>query len=145
MLAEDITELTGQTVHPEVLTAEPTGNLIHILVEEEPDEYGSIVIPKGIVNAERMGVGYVIAVGPQAGNPMFAQNMGGAIGVIRDHPTEILGLHVIFGAHIGMPLRVSMLDKEFRAAVVVMSTKDVRAVDMNPEPLTKRAVRRSKE
>ena len=145
MLAEDIKELTKQTIHPEVLTAEPTGNLVHVLVEEEPEEYGNIVIPKTITNSERMGIGYIIAVGPQAGNPLYAQNSAGAIGVVRDHPTELLGLHVIFGAHLGMPLRVSMLDKEFRAAVIVLTSKDMRGVDTNPEPLTVRAVRRSKE
>jgi hypothetical protein len=144
MLREDVEELTGQTVHPEVFSIEPTGNLIHVLVEEEPEEYGSIIIPKTVYNAERMGVGYIIAVGPVAGNVAYAHNPG-SIGVVRESPPELLGLHVIFAAHMGVPLRVSMLDKEFRAAVLVMSSKDIRGVDQNPDTLTGRAVERSKK
>lgn len=145
MSPQQVKELTGQKVHPEVFSVEPTGNLIHVLLEKEPKEYGSIIIPDHIASREKMGVGYIIAVGSAAGNPMYSVPGPSAIGVVRSAPIDLLGLHVIFGSHVGMPLRVTMLDRDFRAMVLVMSSKDIRGVDLNLEPLTDRAERRSKE
>lgn len=136
--------LTGQQVHPEVFSIEPTGNLIHVLLEPLPKEYGHIILPDAGTQ-EKMGVGYIIAVGPMAGHPMYSVPGPSPIGVIRAAPIDLLGLHVIFGSHTGMPLRVTMLDREFRAMVLVMTTKDIRGVDINPKSLTVRAERRSKE
>ena len=136
--------VTGQKIHPEVFSVEPTGNLIHVVLEVEPKEYGHIVLPD-FGSQEKMGVGYIIAAGPMAGHPMYAVPGPSPIGVTRNSPIDLLGLHVIFGSHTGMPLRVTMLDREFRAMVLVMTAKDIRGVDTNPEPLTKRAERRSKE
>ena len=144
MLPEDVKELTGQEVHPEVFSMEPTGNLIHVVLEKEPEEYGHIIIPKEMMDATKMGCGYIMAAGPVAGSPLYAGGMG-AIGVTREDPTELLGLHVIFAQHIGVPIRVSMLETQYKGAVLVMTSKDIRAVDSNPEPLTDRAVKRSKE
>ena len=156
MKAEDILELTGQEIHPDVLTVHPTGNLIHVLLEPPPEEFGLIKIPDYIQSMEKMGVGYVIAAGPRAGHPDYSRATSGPIGVVAELSVDIksadtypadhlLGLHVIFGSHTGMPLRVSMMDREFRAAVLVMSAKDIRGVDTNPVPLTKRVGERMKE
>ena len=144
MSPQAVYELSGQDVHPEVFSIEPTGNLIHVLVEEQPEEYGNIILPQNI-SRENMGVGYIIAAGPMAGNPGYSAATPSPIGVIRDSPLELLGLHVIFSQTVGMPLRVSMLDRAFRAAVLVMQAKDIRGIDNNSEQLTKRAERRSKE
>ena len=146
MKAEEILSLTGQDVAPDVLTIHPTGNLIHVLLEPPPEEFGLIKIPDYIQSMEKMGVGYVIAAGPRAGHSDYAGVLSGAMGIIAhikdneydNSPLNILGLHVIFGSHTGMPLRVSMMDREFRAAVLVMSAKDIRGVDTNPKSLTKR-------
>jgi len=144
MLPEDVKELTGQDIHPEVFSMEPTGHLIHVVLEKEPDEYGHIVIPKAVIDGTKMGCGYIIAAGPLAGNPQYASSAG-PVGVIRDDPSKLLGLHAIFAQHIGVPIRVSMLDSQYEGAVLVMSSKDIRGVDNNTEPLTDRAKRRSKE
>ncbi len=37
MKPADVLELTGQTVLPETFSVHPTGNLIHVLLEEEPN------------------------------------------------------------------------------------------------------------
>ena len=144
MSPRQVLELTKQTVHPEVFSIEPTGNLIHVLLETPPEEYGHIILPKNI-SQENMGVGYIIAVGPMAGDPRYAVPSPAPIGVVRNSPIDLLGLHVIFSATVGMPLRVSMLDRKYMAAVLVMTAKDIRGVDLNAEPLTDRAERRSKE
>jgi len=144
MNGPDILSLTGLEIHPDVLTIHPTGNLIHVLLEPPPEEFGGIVIPDYIQSMEKMGVGYIIAAGPLAGSHIYEGNLSGPIGVIQDSEVAtdgcevLLGLHVIFGSHTGMPLRVSMMDREFRAAVLVMSAKDIRGVDTNPTPLTTR-------
>jgi hypothetical protein len=145
MLPKDVKELTKQDVHPEVFGMEPTGNLIHVVLEVEPEEYGHIVIPKTVIEGTKMGCGYIMAVGPLAGSPQYAQGGGQAIGVLAESPAQLLGFHVLFAQHIGVPIRVSMLDTEYKGAVLVMSSKDIRGVDSNTEPLTDRAMRRSKE
>jgi hypothetical protein len=148
MGADKILDLTKQEIHPEILTMEPTGNIIHVLLEVEPDQFGHIILPKGGMDfgtREKMGTGYIIAAGPMAGNLGYQIPGPGVIGVTRATPEDLLGLHVIFGSSIGMPLRVSMLDREYKSSVIVMTSRDIRGVDLNPEPLTIRAERRSKE
>lgn len=152
MTAPDIQKLTEQEIHPDILTVHPTGNLIHVLLEPPPEEFGLIKIPDYIQSMEKMGVGYIIAAGPRAGHSDYAGALSGPIGIIAHIPdneydvsaTNLLGLHVIFGSHTGMPLRVSLMDREFRAAVLVMSAKDIRGVDTNPIPLTRRVEERMK-
>ncbi len=152
MKAQDILDLTGQKIDPDILTVHPTGNLIHVLLEKMPKEYGTIILPDTIGRDENMGAGYIIAAGSRAGHNDYAAPGPGAVGVIegveeyteeneikwRTGPAQLLSLHVIFGSHTGMPLRVSMMDREFRSAVLVMSAKDIRGVDVNLTPLTKR-------
>lgn len=149
MKPADIFELTGQTVNKHVFTVHPTGNLIHVLLEPPPGEYGHIKIPDTLVQLEKMGVGYIIAAGPMAGDPAYAAPGPAPIGVVTT-PNEggdassLLGLHVIFASHVGMPLRLDMLDREFRAPVIVMTSKDIRGVDENPVPLSTRAMEKVK-
>ena len=140
-----IETMTGQTITPEVFSVGPTGNLIHVVLEETPDEWGHIAIPEIVRSREVPGVGYIMAAGPQAGGKMYINNLSAPIGVTCSEPAQLLGLHVIFGAHTGMPLHMSVLDKRFESQVVVMSSKDIRGVDSNPEPLRNRLERRSKE
>jgi hypothetical protein len=40
---------------------------------------------------------------------------------------------------------MDITDREFRAVVMVLNSKDIRAVDMNPEPLVDRIQRRMLE
>jgi len=141
MPQDEAEALSGQKIPDAIFGVHPTGNIIHVLVEEFPKEWKGIVLPdyaRGM--GEQMGIGYIIAAGPRAGHSDHAVNTGGAIGIIGGHenPSDLLGLHVIFASHVGMPLRVSVFDREFRAAVLVMTSKDIRGVDTNPVPLTKR-------
>ena len=59
--SEAITALTGQVVLDDILGVHPTGNLIHVLLEEVPETYATIVIPQTQRDLERMGIGYIIA------------------------------------------------------------------------------------
>jgi len=145
MEADEILKRTGQKIHPDVLTVHPSGNLIHVLLEEPPSEWGLIKLPDTIVNLQPMGIGYIIAAGPRAGHTDYAIPGPSPVGVISGTPLLLLGLHVVFGAHRGVPLRVSIMDRDFKAQVLIMSSKDIQGVDTNPEPLTDRATRRSKE
>ena len=144
-------KVTGQTINPEVFSVYPTGDLIHVLLEKEPEEFGGIIIPKTLLGLEQMGVGYIIAAGPMAGSPEYAKASPSPIGVTVPEGGEfkdsscLLGLHVMFSSHTGCPLRVSLLDREFRAPVLQMRGKDIIGVDENPVPLTTRVVERSKE
>lgn len=149
LTADEIFELTGQKIHPDILTVHPTGNLIHVLLEEPPKEFGMIKLPDSEIGKEKMGIGWIIAAGPRAGHPDYAVPSPSPIGIIGggpglEGPECLLGLHIIFGSHTGMPLRVSMLDREFRSSVLVMSAKDVRGVDTDPTSLSQRVEERSK-
>jgi len=147
MKPEAVFELTGQHVHPDIFSVHPTGNLLHVVLEKEPKEFGSIIIPDSELGKEKMGIGYVIAAGPRAGHADYAVPGPSPVGVVGEgeSPECLLGLHVIFGSHTGMPLRVSMLDREFRSSVLVMSAKDIRGVDTNPISLTLRAEQRMRD
>ncbi len=145
-----IEQLTGQLVNPLVLSIHPTGNLLHILMEKPPEEYSGIIIPDTLQGSgEQMGVGWIIAAGPRAGHSDYAASTTGVVGVIAgsdvNAPACLLGLHVIVGSHSGMPLRVDMLDREFRSAVLVLPTRDIKGVDTNQKSLTERVVEKSKE
>jgi hypothetical protein len=144
MTPEDVFELTGQHVHPEIFSVHPTGNLLHVLLELPPKEYGLIKLPESEVGKEKMGVGYIIAAGPRAGHTDYAIPGPSPVGVIVPMSDKLLGLHVIFGSHTGMPLRVDMMDREFMSSVLVMSAKDIRGVDVNIKPLTTRVEERTK-
>ena len=130
--------VTGQTIHPGIFDMFPTGNLIHVVVEKNPEEYGAIKLPDTI-HKEPAGVGYVIAAGPYAGNQMYAQ-MGGvsAIGVICESPSDLLGLHCMFGQHVGVPIRLSMLERKYNGQVFIMTSRDLMLIDTNPKSLVQR-------
>ncbi len=142
---ELIEAITGQTITPEVFTVEPTGNLIHVVLEEVPDEWGHIKLPENLLSLEPPGAGYIMAAGPYAGSMMYVQPGAAPIGVTCSDPSQLLGLHVIFGSTTGMPLHMSILDRKFESQVLVMTSKDVRGIDFNVEPLRDRLERRSKE
>ncbi len=148
MKPADVFELTGQTVLPEIFSVHPTGNMIFVLPEEVPENYGHITIPDHLRGLERMGIGYIIAVGPKAGSPDYAtpgpSPVGVIVGDIKSGPEDLLSLHVIFNSHRGTPLRLDIMDREFRAQVLMMSSKDILGVDENSKALSERAMERSK-
>lgn len=132
----ELIESTGQNVHPEIYSTLPTGNLIYVVPEKAPETHGLIKLPAG--TTDRPGMGYIIAAGPQAGDIVYTGNPVAPVGIIADKPQDLLGLHVVFGASVGMPLRMDITDREFMAAVLIMTSKDIRAVDSNPESLVSR-------
>jgi len=124
--------LTGQLIDPEIFDLCPTGNLLFCVVEKTPEDYGHIRMVSNY--KDPAGCGYIIACGPYAGSE---PSMGGvsAIGVVGDKPEDLLGLHVIFGAHSGVPIRVTMTEARFNAQVVMMASRDIQGIDQNPVPL----------
>ncbi len=130
--------LTQQAVHPAFFGARATGNLIHVIVEENPEKYDLIHIPD-TVHKPPAGVGYVVGVGPMAGNRKYME-MGGvaSIGPIVKDPRDLLGMHAFFGAHTGIPLHYSMLDRKFEAAIIQMVSRDITAYDLDRINLVQR-------
>ena len=139
ILEQDQAEsLTGQTISPEIFNMIPSGNLIFVVVEEQPDTYGSIKLPDAAFK-EPPGCGYIIGVGPFAGSEELALRTSvGAIGIVAPNPTDLLGVHCLFGAHTGVPIRTNMLERRFTGQVLIMSSRDIQVVDLNSESLVKR-------
>ena len=136
---EEAELLTGQSIHPDIFDIIPTGNLIFVVTEELPEKYGDIIIPKN-VHKPPAGVGYIIAAGPYAGHESYARASGVAsIGIIANTPHALLGLHILFGAHTGTPIHLTMLEKRFSGQVLMMVARDAQAIDGNSKSLVERA------
>lgn len=117
--------LGGRYPHPDIFTLEPQGNRIHVILDPVPEQIGLIKLPQEYVNNERMGAGVVAAVGPEVGQAIPYPG-----GPVMANPGELLYAHVIFGAHVGKPLRLEFLrDHEFNSGAVVMADRDVWAVE----------------
>ncbi len=137
---EEAELLTGQSIHPDIFTIKPTGNLIFVVTEKLLNMHGKIIIPES-AHKPPAGVGYIIAAGPYAGHPNYALATGVAsIGVIcsANEPSALLGLHVLFGAHTGTPLHLSIKDPKWSAQVIMMVARDIQALDTNPVALVAR-------
>ena len=136
-------QLTGQKIHPAYYDIEPQGCRLHVVVEEVPEKSGNIWLTD---TGEKMGCGYVMAVGAFAGEtiPQGPAPIGMVIvkspeAKISD-PEDLLYAHVIIGKIRGMPITVSFdTDKEYPAEVVVIDEREVKSVDFNPVPLKVRA------
>lgn len=124
-------ELTGQKIDPEIFDLQPTGNLIFCCIEQTPEDYGLIKMVTQY--KEPPGCGYIIAAGPFAGQDPQTQGVS-AIGIVG-RPEELLGLHVIFGAHSGVPIRVNLTEGRYNGQVFMMPSKDIQAIDLNSKPL----------
>ncbi len=131
---ESAQTLTGQKIDPEIFDLHPTGNLLFICVEETPEDYGLIKMVSQF--KEPPGCGYIIAAGPFAGQVPQTQGIS-AIGVVGD-PHDLLGLHVIFGAHSGVPIRVNLTENRYNGQIFMMTSKDIQAIDLNPQTLGSR-------
>ncbi len=143
LVPEQAEEITGLKIAPEIFQMVPTGNLILVVVEPQPRSYGMIEIPDSVYKAP-VGCGYIIGVGPYAGDENFALRATvGAIGIISQLPSDLLGAHVLFGQHTGVPIRTNMLEKKYEiedggGQVLIMTSRDIQVIDLNPEPLVKR-------
>ncbi len=132
ILAQDVAErITGQKINPAIFDIIPTGNLIFVVVEENPDKRGLIILPE-TARGEPAGVGHIIAAGPYAGHTMYATGGVAAVGVIAANPEALLGLHVLFGMHVGTPIRLSLIEPKYNGQVYMMVARDIQAIDTNP-------------
>lgn len=131
---EFIEKLTGQKIHPDFFFVEPTGHLLHAVVDPVPKGWKGLKIPEDFRNRVMMGLGYVFAVGPLVGS-LGAAYPGGCH---CESPEDLLGLHVIFSSNAGVFLRDEVAGVEY-AKVVVMPDRDIRGVDWNPKTQLERA------
>ena len=134
---EVMEELTGQKIHPAYYQVEPQGTRLHVVIEEVPEKTGTLYLPQG---NEQMGCGYVLAVGPFAGQtlPQGPSPVGMVSGTSDGKLEDLLYAHVIIGKIRGMPITVSF-NKDYPAQVVVIDEREVKSVDFNPVPLKDRA------
>jgi len=125
-------DLTRQKIHPCYFKVFPCGYRIHIVVEEPVEDIGSIKLPDSVRDAaaNKMGLGYIMAVGPLAGETV----PGSMQGVLSQSPEDLLGLHVVISAHAGVPLLLSF-DREYPAIILMLDTRNVQAVDNDLTPL----------
>jgi len=132
---ESAEALTRQTISPEIFDMCPMGNLLFCVEEPEPEDYGLIRMAKNF--KEPSGIGYIIAAGPQAG---ISPQPGGiaAIGVLSNYPSDLLGLHVLFGKFVGVPIQVNLTETNYTGQVIMMPSRDIQCIDRNPIPLGER-------
>ena len=136
---EEAERLTGQKIHPELFSLMPTGNLVFVVEEKLSDDFSDkIAMPQNMYKPPA-GCGWVIAAGPLAGNEMYSQMVGVAsIGAISSRPEDLLGLHILMGVQTGVPISLSLLDRKYQGQVVMMTSRDIQAIDLNPVSLVKR-------
>lgn len=125
----EIERLSNQRIHPRAFDLEPLGNRLLVVLDPAPATYKGIVIPEGVRKTENMGGGWVIAVGPDVG--MVAVPYPG--GPKLNEPNDLLGCHVIFGSYVGKTIRFQFLDRSLGGTVVLMTDRDLWAIDSNVE------------
>ena len=113
-------EPTKIELNPSLWRFAPTGARIVVAVDPTPEVYLGILT--ATERNEQVGIGIVIAVGPQA-HESPPQYPGG---VEADSPAELLYREVIFGAHVGKPLRLDFIrDSHYKADLLVMTSRDI--------------------
>lgn len=132
--------LGGRTVHPDAYLLHPQGARIHVVLDELPEKYGELFIPEVVQGNERPGAGTIMAAGTGAwrgvehypGVPEFGVDNGTSL----FGPSEdLLYKHIIFGQYVGKPLRLDYTrDDNWKSAVLVMTTRDIWAIDTGPPP-----------
>ena len=116
----------GRVLAEEVWDHTVTGHRILICPEAVQDKYkGLLYKPRSATEREglEMGAGWIIAVGPLAGSGDDWYPGG----LLCEHPSDLLGLHVVFKSHSGTTIKTSEEDTEFggQFALLVMTTRDV--------------------
>jgi len=129
---DDIESLVHIKIDPDFFMVYPTGYRINIVLEEPVENIGRITLPENIqaAAANKMGMGFIFAVGPLAGQVV----PGGMQGVLCEEPKDLLGLHVIIAAHAGTILTMGF-NRDYPALVIMMDTRNVQAVDTNLIPM----------
>lgn len=121
-------EVSGLKLNPKILEVRAQGHRLVVLVNPPPEEYGLIRLPDKWRNEEKGGSGWVISVGPLVGNG----NTPHPSGPLLSHPAALLYKQIIFGAYIGKIIRVEFFNTESKSPYVMMTDRDVWAIDRNP-------------
>ena len=123
---EALAKKIGRILPAEIWEHSISGHRILICPEPVADRFkGLIYKPRSAQEREglEMGAGWIIAVGPMAG-----QEDGWYPGGLRSMtPSILLGRHVIFKSHSGVTIRTNEEDDEWggKAALLVMTTRDI--------------------
>ena len=130
---EEAERITRQKISSRVFDWSLAGNRMHVVIDEVPDKIGSVVLAESTKQSEQQGAGWIIAAGHEAG--MTKMQASGNLEVAEGgNPGDLLGLHVAFRYNIGVTVRSSPLDSDYKSQVVAMMPSDVISVDMNPDP-----------
>jgi co-chaperonin GroES (HSP10) len=116
----------GRELSPEVYDLILTGHRVLVVPEPVSERTkGLLYKPRSAIEREQleMGAGWVIAVGPLAGQ-LGAPH---PVGAHCDHPADLLGRRVLFKAYSGVNLRTSEEDTEFggQYALLVLTDRDL--------------------
>jgi hypothetical protein len=133
-------ELTGQKIHPAYYKIEPQGCRLLVVIEEVPEKTGLLHLPSQ--GHEKMGVGYVMGVGPFCGTTL-PHGGPSPVGMVTEDGLSLANLlyaHVIIGQIRGMPITVSF-NRDYPAQVVVIDEREIKCVDFDPTPMAVRAER----
>lgn len=123
--------LCGQRIHPKAFEIAPQGHRLIVVPDEVPDMLGSLHLPDSVKDTEQMGQGWVLSVGPLVAMPPVAHP--GSPALLADAgPADLVGLHIYFGLHVGRPLRLTLNDRDYQAGIMMMTDRDILAVDLNP-------------
>ncbi len=128
---EEAEALTGQQITPRLADMSPQGSRILVVLDAPSETVGRIVMPETVQALQQKAAGFIVAVGPQAGLRQL-----GAIGNIEaEDPSDLLGLHVIFGLGAIKVIKTSIYDDDYKSQVALITTNDVWMVDASPNPL----------
>jgi co-chaperonin GroES (HSP10) len=119
----------GQRIHPKAFEIHPQGNRLVVVVDIVPETLGGIHLPDTVRDSEQMGQGWILSVGPTA----FQGNIPHPGSPRADNPSDLVGCHIYFGTYIGKPLRLTLNDNEYKAGLLLMTDRDILAIDTLPE------------
>ena len=120
-----------RTLDPDIFSLCLTGRRVLVGLDKAEDmASGLIHKPRTVVDKEQseMGSGWIIAVGPQVGEP-DSMPPGG---LMCSSPEEALGLHIYFQMWAGKTFRTDDADGEWagKDSLVIMTDRDVMAWDL---------------
>lgn len=125
-------ELTGVAVHPKAFDLEPLGSRIVVVQDAVPTDWKGISLPEDVRDREIMGSGWVLSVGDTAG--LLGRWAVPHPGIpVVESPEALLYRHIYFGQHIGKVIRLSVRDRSYKGALLMMSDRDILCFDHIPE------------
>ncbi len=117
--------LLGRSLPDDVWDQQLTGHRLLVVPEAVSEKLagGLLWKPRSVQKRQELeiGAGFVIAVGPCAGQVGAPH----PVGVLCAHPTDLLGTHVLFKQYSGTNLRISEEDSEFEGLLLVLTDRDL--------------------